>query len=227
MLLGTDNLVGLTGEPDMPEITTKSSATSDQQGVQPRIVMAIANALPDNLDELSLPQDFCGGKTKEIPTTHEIRKPKKQEWIQVSGVWQKQNVPVMTTVEDFGKIYVVSPKLITGGDLEPGEYYVANIVAVVTTGHNVFFWPVAVSNDSSDSQWVRSANIAAAHAVGSWVRVLADQTAGKYRVRSPECELPAPAWPETSLEDLYRIALRDRYIGTREHAVIANLRGSF
>lgn len=185
-----------------------------------------ANPATIDLESLELPQSYTRGSVAQVITDIEFAKPKKHQWVQVHPVWQRNNIAVVATVEEFGKVYVIDPKLIVAGEVQPGDYQVVTVVAVTTTQHVTYFWPLPQIGERA-SAWATSAVHAAEQARGMWTRVVANQAAGRYDIFCPEAELPAPVWPDRPLDDLFRVAIRDRYIATRDHAVIANLRGQF
>ena len=58
-----------------------------------------------------------------------------------------------------------------------------------------------------------------------WVRVSANQSLGAYEVLVAENCITEPEWPEHTLQELIRIAFKDRIVDSVDHAVVRRLRG--
>jgi hypothetical protein len=179
-----------------------------------------------DLSALRIPQEFVKGATKRISTGFRLGKPEKNQWIRVHNMWVMPELAVYTAPEEFGKFYVLNRQLLIDGDVKPSDYQVVNVRAYTTTQHVLAFWPVPILGDRP-SDWASSANYAANEAMDRWVRVIANQAAGRYDALEPEDVLPEPVWPDTSLDELFQVMLRDHYIASRDHAIIAGLRGKF
>jgi hypothetical protein len=48
---------------------------------------------------------------------------------------------------------------------------------------------------------------------------------GAYEMYLADSSIPDPVWPTETLQELIRIAFKDRYVNTMDHAVIKRLRG--
>ena len=59
-----------------------------------------------------------------------------------------------------------------------------------------------------------------------WVRLAANMRLGAYEVFQATGELPEPVWPEEGFEYLIKVAFKDRYVDTLDHAVIRRLQGA-
>ena len=90
----------------------------------------------------------------------------------------------------------------------------------------VFLWPVRLpSADGKEMVWHSSAREAAAEAVTTWTRVTANMALGAYEVAIAETVTTEPQWPDSSFQDLLRIAFKGRLITDLDHPVVKRLRG--
>ena len=90
----------------------------------------------------------------------------------------------------------------------------------------MFLWPVRLpSADGKEMVWHSSAREAAAEAVTNWTRVTANMALGAYEVAIAETITTEPQWPDSSFQDLLRIAFKGRLITDLDHPVVKRLRG--
>jgi hypothetical protein len=90
----------------------------------------------------------------------------------------------------------------------------------------VFFWPIPLPGpDGRQNSWHESAFQAAARAEKAWVRVTANQQLKGYDVLQATGNIPDPEWPAMPLDELLRIASRNRIIDHLDHPILRRLRG--
>ena len=100
------------------------------------------------------------------------------------------------------------------------------LVPAITRQGVLFLWPLRVPGEfGKTDNWLASAREAAAHAVHAWVRVQSNMSLGAYEVYEAVGAIPDPVWPELSMDDIVRIAVRGRVISTIDHPVLRKLRG--
>jgi hypothetical protein len=58
-----------------------------------------------------------------------------------------------------------------------------------------------------------------------WLRVKANLDLGGYEATVALAKLPEPNWPEQPMNELLRLAFRDRIIDREDHPIILKLRG--
>jgi hypothetical protein len=58
-----------------------------------------------------------------------------------------------------------------------------------------------------------------------WVRVTASMSLGAYEIFEASGELPEPAWPEFSFQEILKIAFRDRIVDLPDHPLLKKLKG--
>jgi hypothetical protein len=87
-----------------------------------------------------------------------------------------------------------------------------------------FLWPIRLpDSDGRDLDWYRSAREAAAEAMKRWVRVTANMKAGAYDIFVAESVTAEPNWPDFTLQELIKIAFKDRLITSLDHRVLQRL----
>jgi hypothetical protein len=62
-------------------------------------------------------------------------------------------------------------------------------------------------------------------AKSKWIRLAADMGLGGYRIYQAEGELSEPVWPDKPLQEILKIAFRDRIVDSENHPVVRRLRG--
>jgi hypothetical protein len=117
------------------------------------------------------------------------------------------------------EFYVVSP--IVAREL-PGEIIPVTLHLAVDRQNVPFLWPIRLPDqDSRDLDWYRSAREGAAEAMTHWVRLKANKAA--YDIYVAESVTAEPKWPELPLQELIRIAFKDRLITSLDHPIVQRL----
>jgi hypothetical protein len=199
----------------MSELKPQTVAHDDPTGNAPD---------PFDLSKLRLPQAFAEtAGVKKLLKTVPVHKPKPQDFVRVhQGVEFRENFPVIE-LKDEREEYVVS------SDLVPelvGEFVSKTLYTAINRQGVVFLLPVRLPDpDGKQMEWHRSLREAAELAMTQWVRVKANRNLGAYEIFVAEGAMSEPAWPETTYQDLIRLAFRDRLIDSLDHPVIKRLRG--
>jgi hypothetical protein len=204
-------------EPD-PEVTVDVAVHESDPSV------STSDGFP-NLDDLRLPQDFEGlAGVKKAFLTIPVRKPRPQSFVRVrqDDVPDLQT-PLLTLKEDREEVFLVDRKLWPELQAE----IVPHILAVaIDRQNNLFVWPLRVpAQDGRSNVWHVSAVQAANHAKKRWIRVSANMGQGAYDTYEATGNLPEPAWPALTTQEILRIAFRDKYITSLDHPVLRRLRG--
>jgi hypothetical protein len=176
-----------------------------------------------DLSKLRLDLDYLqSAGVKKVLTTIPVRKPRPQDFVRTHP--QQFMSAALVELKDDREIYLVIGSMV---EELAGEYHPAILFLAITRQGGVFLWPVKVPGESGkQSDWHRSALKAAHHAKTKWVRVRADMSQGMYEVfEATATNIPEPDWPDKSLEDLLRIAFKDRLIADPDHIVVKKLRG--
>ncbi len=179
---------------------------------------------PFDLDALRVSQDFAGmaGVKKQLITVP-VRKPNKQDFIRVHEREKYRINLHMIVLQDDREAYAVRPELYA--DLS-NELTTVTLYTCINRQGVVFLWPVRLPPpDGKTNAWWLSARTAAEQAMTKWVRVSANLSLGAYDVLTAENCTSEPEWPEHSLQDLIRIAFKDRIVDSVDHPVVRRLRG--
>lgn len=201
---------------------------SEKQNVESAIstVSQAANAIKNVIDisSLRLSQDFnTMAGVKKMITTVPVRKPNRQDFVRVhpGENWQLQTA-VLELKEDR-EHYLVQPEMWSE---IPGEIVPKLLVTAINRQGVVFIWPIRLpGEDGKIDNWNQSALEAAEYAKIGWIRVAANMSLGAYDVYEATGELPEPAWPETSFQELINIAFKGRVIDSPDHIVLKRLSG--
>jgi hypothetical protein len=192
--------------------TTRESETDNSEKPNEEI---------DVIKQLRVPQDF-GSKlgAKKRLTTVPIRKPNKHEFVRVHSTMEPM---VVMTLEDERETFLGTSDI---ADSHPGQMVKKELVPAITRQGVLFLWPLRVPGEyGKTDNWLASAREAAAHAVHAWVRVQSNMSLGAYEVYEAIGAIPDPVWPDLSMDEIVRIAVRGRVINTIDHPVLRKLRG--
>jgi hypothetical protein len=182
---------------------------------------------PDPFDpeSLRLPQDFSAALgVKKALLTVPIRRPAREWFIRVHPDPQYHLQTAVIELKEVGELYLVSQHL--WPDLAGESTFTTKMLFLAINRQQVlFFWPVRLpGTDGRVDTWSKSALEAAQMAMHSWVRVTPDQSLGAYNVFYADHPRD-PVWPELSMQELLRIAFKDRYVDTLDHIILRQLRG--
>jgi hypothetical protein len=172
-----------------------------------------------DVESLCLPQDF---KTmidvEQVVTAVPLCKPEKEWFFRVNPGFMRY-VAIISEKKDN---YVVDPKLMSQLG---GEVTKKLIVLGVTRQGKLFFWPLKVEADRGLDEWSKSAVVAMETAKSKWTKLKSNMDANYYDVFTAKGDLGEPSWPETGVDELFAIALRNRVISSMDHPVIKRLNG--
>jgi hypothetical protein len=211
-----------TGGNAAPDKKADTPATNPTATPQPK---ASGDALPANLSELALPQNFAeAAGVKKVITTVPVGKRQRHEFLQLhpDPSW-RLTTGILELKQERGESYLVAPGLWNdvGDFIQPTTLYTG-----ITLQKVLFLLPVRLPGpDGRINQWHESLREAAELAMGSWVSIRANMALGAYEVHQARAELPAPSWPDVSFDDVVRIAFKGRYVADLDHPVLRRLRG--
>ncbi|MGB8296028.1 MAG: hypothetical protein WCG85_11425 [Polyangia bacterium] len=179
---------------------------------------------PDETDvlvQLRISQDFASKQgTKKLITTVPIRNPKRNEFVRVHPTMEPM---LVYTLVDEQETFVGTADI--AGSF-PGDMVPKLLVPAISRQRTLFLWALRVpGEDGRINNWHASAREAAARAVHVWVRVQANMALGAYEVYEAVGAIPDPEWPELTMDEIVRIAVRGRVIDTLDHPVLKKLRG--
>jgi hypothetical protein len=184
----------------------------------------IAAADPFDLESLRLSQDFGTQLgVKKLLTRVPVRKPTKQEFVRVHPSPAYRLETMVLELKSENETYLVPPDMQQEllSDIVPVRLFTA-----ITRQGVVILWPCKLPGiDGRTNPWHQTALEAASLAQESWVKVVANMHLGGYETYVAEGTLPDPEWPDLTLQELLRIAFRDRLIDRPDHPVVAQLLG--
>ena len=208
-----------------------NKATSELRAVTPNPTTsetsppAAAPPDPFDLNNLRLDSNFAAtAGVKKLLRTVPVRKPNKQEFVRVHpDPAFREQFAMIELKEDRESYLIAGPGL--AAELATEATNITLFTAVNRQGV-VFLWPVRLpSADGKEMVWHSSAREAAAEAVTTWTRVTANMALGAYEVAIAETITTEPQWPDSSFQDLLRIAFKGRLITDLSHPVVKRLRG--
>jgi hypothetical protein len=177
---------------------------------------------PFDLASLRLDQNFTETVgVKKLLKTLPVRKPGKQDFIRVHpDPAYRDNVALIDYKADR-EVYIVTPAV--AREL-PNEIIPVTLYLAVDRQGVLFLWPIRLPDaDGRDLDWYRSAREAADIGTTNWVRVTANMKAGAYDIFVAEGVTAEPTWPELPLQELIRIAFKDRLITSLNHRIVQRL----
>jgi hypothetical protein len=179
---------------------------------------------PFDPNALRLDQSFADGPAvKKLLTTIPVRKPGAQDFVRVHPNAEYRLDTAVISLKDDRETYLVAPTLVSELITECAP---VSLFTTISRQGVLTLWPIRLPGpDGKTNEWWRSARDAAEIAMESWVRVKASTSLGAYEIFRADGAIPDPEWPDLSLREILKIAFRDYYIDTPDHAVIKRLRG--
>lgn len=192
------------------------------KGKEPEEPGELSNKLFDP-SRLRLRQDFHKlAEVKKSLLTIPVQKPHRQEFIRVHP---DENMSMSTFVLDLAEdreTYLVEPDL--WDDLR-NEIQPKMLLLTMNRQNVLRLWPISLPKDDRINRWHQSALEAAEIAKREWIRVASNMGLGAYEVIAAMGEVAEPVWPKLSLEEILKIAFKDRYIRSHDHIALKKLRG--
>jgi hypothetical protein len=177
-----------------------------------------------DLDKLKLSQDFAAQiSVKNVLLTVPVRKPNKQEFVQVHPSEDFQLQTAVIELKEKGETYLVDRSLWS----ELATEIIPKIIfTAISRQKVVFLWAINLPDDGKNqNEWHRSAIEAARLAMKDWVRVTANRSLGAYDCKQANGDLSAPDWSDVDFQKIVESAFKDKYIDSLDHQVVKDLRG--
>jgi hypothetical protein len=160
---------------------------------------------------------------KKLHVTIPVKKPHNQDYVRVHSSEDYRLTTTIIELKENNEIYLVSPNL---REILATEITLVTLFLAVDRQGNLFLWYVKMpKEDNRPNDWNVSGLKAAEEAMKAWIRVQANKKANAYDVFRAEGNLPDPEWPDLKLNEILKIAFRDRFIESLDHPVIAKLQG--
>jgi hypothetical protein len=163
--------------------------------------------------------------TQKLLLTVPVRKPSKQEFIQVHPSEDCRLSPVgIIEVREDNETYIVTPQV--ANELS-NEHTFCSLFLAINRHNVIFIWPVKLPNaEGKSNAWNDSALQAAQVGMGKWIRIESDRSLGAYVTRMAVGTLPEPVWSKESFSEICQIAFRGKIIDTLDHPVLQKLSGA-
>jgi hypothetical protein len=210
------------------EINQNSTpATESESNKEPLSIAKPSTAAPDPFDvtNLRLDQSFVeSAGVKKLLTTVPVRKPHKQEFIRVRSDPAYRDAFAVIEWKEDREFYLLSKEVALA---LPGEFTMVHLFTTINRQNILLLWPVKLpGSDGRTIRWHTSAAEAAEYAMSHWIKVNANMGLGAYEWSEAESSIPEPNWPELSFTDSLRIAFKDKFVGTLDHAILKRIRGA-
>ncbi len=191
---------------------------NDQDKVQPSIDSLF------NIENLRISPDYAATLgAKKLMTIVPVRKPDPQSFVRVHPAEDYQLHTLVLEMKEDREVYLVIPEL---RDLISQELVTKLLYTAITRQGNLFLWPVRMPGvDGRLDPWNQSAHAAAQHGMKKWIRVQSNRQLGCYEIYEAAGEIPEPEWPEKTMEELLRLAFKDRFVTSLDHPILQQLRG--
>ncbi len=177
-----------------------------------------------NIENLRISPDYAATLgAKKVMTSVPVKKPDPQVFVRVHPGEDHQLPTLVLEMKEVREVYLVIPELrdLISQELVPKLLYVA-----ITRQQNLFLWPVRMPGvDGRLDPWNQSAHDAAQYGMKKWIRVQSNRQLGCYEIYEAAGEIPEPEWPEKTMEELIRLAFKDRIITSLDHPILQQLRG--
>jgi hypothetical protein len=185
-----------------------------------------SEADPFDLDALRLSQDFASAVgAKKLITTIPVRKPSREWYIRTHPDAAYRLQTAVLELKEDREVYLVAshlwPSLASETTFSPRM-----LITSINRQDVLFLWPIRLPRaDGRIDDWSRSALDAAEEAESRWVRVTANMSLGAYDISVASGQVAEPSWPELSLQEIIKVAFRDKMIDEWSHPVLRRLRG--
>jgi len=202
---------------------TKKLAAESQQRAAP---LPSFRPTDFNIAEFRLGQNFVdhvGGE--KLLTTIPIHKPSREAWFRTHPDETYRLPTPVIELKEQGETYLVSQNL--WQDLSGEPTFVAKLlIPTLTRQSDLLLWPIRLPGaDGRLDDWNQSAMEAANVASQKWVRMCAKRSLGAYEIIVAPDPQPEAIWPKVAMEEIVRIAFKNRIIASLDHPVIRQLRG--
>ena len=177
-----------------------------------------------DMEALRLAPDYAAmAAATKVLTTVPVRRPDPQVFIRVRPAEAYQLTTMVLEMKEDREVYLVHPTL---REALSSELTIKHFYTVMSRQGTLSLWAIRMPGpDGRLDTWNQSAHKAAELAMKQWIRVQANRQLAAYDVYAAAGEVPEPEWPECSMQELLKIAFKDRYVTNLEHPIIQQLQG--
>jgi hypothetical protein len=211
------------GEPSA--VTPADPTIPETDPADPTTPAALAGSDADlyDLESLRLDQDFASALgVQEVLTTVPVKKPEKTWWVRTHPDEGYRFATGVLELPNEG-LFLVARKLWPAMAEEPA--FKPHVLVLAVNRQNVpFLWPLRLPDDEGGggADWHKSAIAAAGNATTAWTRVVYVKGFTGYRVQTSQVKAE-PVWPGLTMDELIKIAFKDRMIDKLEHPSLDRL----
>jgi hypothetical protein len=184
----------------------------------------------DLMAQLRVDVSNLEGGARRILLGITAQNPNKKEYIRVRCDGEFATPFMVFGTKHDRDFYVIAPGV--AAELEEGTDYERYILYVyINRVGTVQVWPARYTLEGErQNEWHRTAHVAAAEAMARWVRVQANQDAGRYEavVAEHNARMADPKWPDgLTFNEVLRLAFAKtgRFVDNVEHPLISALKG--
>jgi len=207
-MFGSDGQINRLAEQTLP--TTETYDSGESPSPDPFDPASIV------LDQSYLREQAAARTLLEIV----VRKPKEDEFFRVHPDAEFRLGPIATIKANEGReTYILNPNLAKAEKL---KHAIVTFYTCINVDGTLFVWPVTVPGSSGRSinSWHSSAVQAMEMAKIKWIKLVVNEKAGNYEAFSARGEIAEPDWPPLTFKEILKLALKDRYITSRDHPVL-------
>lgn len=152
-----------------------------------------------------------------------VKNPNKAEFFRAHADEAMRYPALVYENKEESETYLLTPEM---GAILPGLARAVILHTCIDRQNNPFFVSVPLPNeDGVRNSWHESRAQALTVAETQWVRMVANKAVGGYDVLVARAPLPAPEWPDSTLDELLKIAFRNHIISDPGHPLIRKLLG--
>ena len=153
-----------------------------------------------------------------------VDKPSKQKFVRVNPDSDCRFECAILRLDDDDKPFLVAPHLASA---VAQDIKIVDLRLAIDRQTNVILWPVPpIPEDGNHNTWNQSQRQIAEMAEKSWVRMSSNQATQSYEAIVAQGEIPEPAWPDLSFQEILEIAFGSTHIiEDREHPALRKLWG--
>jgi hypothetical protein len=180
----------------------------------------------DDLSDLRIDPSVLEGVAAKVPLSIPVRKPPRQEFIRVRPEPEFRLTVGAVTFREEDEFYLASTEM--GARLIGVEAGLYTLFVYINRGGVLRLWPIRQADTGGkQNEWHRTAEKAAQYAMRSWVRVVPNKGLGGYEIMEAAVRVPDPVWPELSMPEIIRVALREKgmIIDSPDHPAVRKLEG--
>jgi len=178
-----------------------------------------------DFNALRLPANYSAGLgVKKVLIKVPVGKPDKTKFFRVPDDDAFTFRVFLYEDKTANETYIVLPFVqpFLGSLARPAQLHVA-----IDRTDNPFLIPVILpSEDGQWNSWHESLAQGVEMAKDHWVRLVANKSINAYDVNQATAVLPDPLWPDTTMEELIKVAFRGKIIDNPDHPVIRALQGA-